>query len=214
MDHFKSSCGFRYYHLTRAFSSKELRDKARQLIARYRGIDAWIISPTGPVTESAPSTGSSYNQVQVQSGGVQGEWLTPYDDFVTELENRVKVVIDSGSALSVVGCRMAQISPAPGEITQFGLRDVIRDLVRDTDLASTNSPGEVVILLADARANGARAFASRLRETVAQKLNQEPSVWIRSFPELEETRQAAAASAKPTNGRLHNRRASDRQVRG
>jgi GGDEF domain-containing protein len=109
---------------------------------------------------------------------------------------------------------MAQVSLAHGEITEFRLRDAIRNVLRDTDLASTNAPGEVVILLADARATGARAFASRLRETVAQKLNQEPSVWIRSFPELEETRQAAAASAGPTNGRLHNRRASDRQVRG
>jgi CheY-like chemotaxis protein/KaiC/GvpD/RAD55 family RecA-like ATPase len=203
-----------YYHLTRAFSTNELRDKARQLIARYRGIDAWIISPPPLVGDSAPSAESSDNRTQDQQhGGPQVEWLTPYDDFVTELENRVKAVIDSGSALSVVGCRMAQISSVHGEITEFRLRDVIRNVLRDTDLASTNAPGEVVILLGDARATGARAFASRLRETVAQTLNQEPSVWIRSFPELEETRQAAAASAGPTNGRLHNRRASDRQVR-
>lgn len=214
-----------YYHLTRAFSTKELRDKARQLIARYRGVDAWIISPPARVSETALSTRSSNNRTQDQlqhagaqdqheSSGARGDWLTPYDDFVTELEKRVKAVIDSGSALSLVGCRVPQTPRAHGEIAQFRLREVIRDVVRDTDLASANSPGEVVILLADARASGARAFASRLRETVAQKMNQEPSVWMRSFPELEETREAAAASAKPTNGSLHRRRASDRQARG
>lgn len=216
-----------YYHLTRAFSPKELRDKARQLIARYRGIDAWIAGPPARVSVSAPSTGSPDNRIldqrqhdgvqdQHQSAGAQGDRLTPYGDFVTELEKRVKAVIDNGSALSVVGCRVTPIPAAHGDNAQFRLREVIRHIVRDTDLTSSNAPGEVVILLADARASGARAFASRLRENVAQKMSQEPSVWTRSFPELEETleAEAAAAYAKPAVGGLHRRRASDRQARG
>ena len=213
-----------YYHLTSAFSTKELRDKARQLIARYRGVDAWIISPPARGSETARSTRfsdtrtndqphSGGGQDQHQSVEAQGDWLTPYDAFVMELERRVKAVIDNGSALSLVGCRVPQIPRSHNEIAQFRLREVIRDVVRDTDLASANAPGEVVILLADARASGARAFANRLREIVAQKMNQEPSVWMRSFPELEETREAATVSSKPTNGNVYRRRASDRQAR-
>ena len=211
-----------YYHLNRTFSTKELRDKARQLIARYRGIDAWIINPPGRVSDRKPSSiaseiyipgQSQYARTQDQPQHLipQVDWLTPYGDFVAELEKRVKGVIDSGSALSVVGCRIPQ---KPSEHGDAGLPEIIRKVVRDTDLAAANAPGEVVILLADARASGARAFANRLREIVAKSMNQEPSVWMRSFPELEETHEAAAARAKPANGNVHRRRASDRQARG
>src|SRR5262249_59398045 len=33
------------YFLTKPFSNRELKQKARQLIARYRGIDEWIVEP-------------------------------------------------------------------------------------------------------------------------------------------------------------------------
>ena len=210
-----------YYHLTRAFSTKELREKARQLIARYRGIDAWIVASPGRVSESTSSTPSTILPERRQNSGVQEQhqsavtdWFTPYDDFVAELEKRVKAVMDTGSALSVVGCRVPENESAAREIAEFRLREAIRHIVRDTDLAATHAPNEVVILLADARASGARAFASRLRATVTQKMSQEPSVWMRSFPELEETVEDAASHAKPSNGGLYRRRASDRQARG
>jgi CheY-like chemotaxis protein/KaiC/GvpD/RAD55 family RecA-like ATPase len=41
------------YYLTKPFSVKELRQKARQLIARYRGIAEWITAPAPPYVPSA-----------------------------------------------------------------------------------------------------------------------------------------------------------------
>ena len=199
-----------YYHLTTELSTEELSQKARQLIARYRGIYPWITSLCAQSEQ--PSSGlSSDSKAEGQKPAAESydDGFTPYDQFVVEVEKRVKAVIDNGSALSIVGCRVAQMTRAPGDKTYASLRGVVRGLVRDTDLASTNAPGDVVILLADARASGARAFATRLRETIAQKLNQEPSVWMRSFPGLEEASEETVLSASPTNGRRHRRRATD-----
>ncbi|MFY9607435.1 MAG: ATPase domain-containing protein [Blastocatellia bacterium] len=200
-----------YYHLTTEFSTKALTQKARQLIARYRGIDSWITSLSAQSTNRPPSTTASESTAEAQhsTAAACNDRFTTYDQFVVEVEKRVKEVIDNGSALSIVGCRVRQMTTADGDNTHSRLRDVVRGVVRDTDLASTNAPGDVVILLADARATGARAFAIRLRQTVAQKLNQEPSVWMRSFPGLEEASQATGFSASPTNGGRHRRRATD-----
>jgi CheY-like chemotaxis protein len=43
------------YYLTKPFSSRELRQKARQLIARYRRIDEWITGPA-QATELSPQS--------------------------------------------------------------------------------------------------------------------------------------------------------------
>lgn len=200
-----------YYHLTTECSTKELTQKARQLIARYRGIDSWITSLSGLASKRPPlaTRSDSTTEAQHSTAEASDDGFTPYDQFVVEVEKRVKAVIDSGSALSIVGCRVPQMTTARGDKTYSRLRDAVRGVVRDTDMASTNAPGDVVILLADARASGARAFAIRLRKTVAQKLNQEPSVWMRSFPGLEETNEATFLSASPTNGGRHRRRATD-----
>jgi CheY-like chemotaxis protein/KaiC/GvpD/RAD55 family RecA-like ATPase len=199
-----------YYHLTTEFSTKELTQKARQLIARYRGIDSWITSLSARSSEPQSPTTScdSAPEAQPSTAEAYDDGFTPYDQFVLEVEKRVKAVIDNGSALSIVGCRVPMIT-AHSDKAQSRLRDVVRGVVRDTDLASTSMPGDVVILLVDARASGARAFAIRLRETVAQKLNQEPSVWMRSFPGLEEASQATVLSASQTNGARYRRRATD-----
>jgi KaiC/GvpD/RAD55 family RecA-like ATPase/CheY-like chemotaxis protein len=202
-----------FYHLTKPFTTKELRLKARQLIARYHGIDSRVISPaTGP-TDSPASTSPSDRVAENQHplAGHDDEQFTSYNEFVAEVEKRVKAVIHEGSALSIVGCRVPQMTTKHGDIAQLRLREVVRDVVRDTDLTSTNAPGDVVILLADAGATGAQAFATRLRETVAEKMNQDPSVWMRSFPELEEAAETASSPVKPTNGNLLRRRASDRK---
>ncbi len=200
-----------YYHLTTECSTKELTQKARQLIARYRGIDSWITSLSGRAAKRPSLATRSDCTTEAEHSTAEGydEGFTRYDQFVVEVEKRVKAVIDSGSALSIVGCRVPQMTTARGDKTYSRLRDAVRGVVRDTDMTSTNVPGDVVILLADARASGARAFAIRLREAVSQKLNQELSVWMRSFPGLEETSEATVLSASPTNGRRHRRRATD-----
>jgi hypothetical protein len=67
----------------------------------------------------------------------------------------------------------------------ISLLELVRALVRDTDVISTNPRNDIVVLLADAEAEGARAFAGRLRDRIAADLKQDPNVWVRSFPELE-----------------------------
>src|SRR6185503_6551673 len=73
---------------------------------------------------------------------------------------------------------------------------------------STNPHNDIVALLADADAAGARAFVGRLRERVSRELNQEPSLWMRSFPDLEEKVEPFRAVASGYN---LSRRARDRQ---
>jgi DNA-binding response OmpR family regulator len=199
------------YHLTKPFSAKELWQKARQLIARYRGIDSWIINPPGRAVDG--SARHSGRTARDQLDKIDDQRFAPYHAFAAEVEKRVKAVLDHGSALSIVGCRVPQMTTTHGGFAQLRLREIVRHEVRDTDLTSTNPPGDVVVLLADAAASGARAFASRLRDVVAQKMNQEPSLWTRSFPERE-AGEAASSPAEPTNGDPLGRRASDSPPRG
>ena len=199
------------YHLTKPFSAKELWQKARQLIARYRGIDSWIINPPGRAVDG--SARHSGRTARDQLDKIDDQRFAPYHAFAAEVEKRVKAVLDHGSALSIVGCRVPQLTTTHGGFAQLRLREIVRHEVRDTDLTSTNPPGDVVVLLADAAASGARAFASRLRDVVAQKMNQEPSLWTRSFPERE-AGEAASSPGEPANGDPIGRRASDSPTRG
>src|SRR5258705_173065 len=52
------------YYLTKPFSTKELKHKARQLIARYRGINSWITTPLsngrGASARGSQESGSNY----------------------------------------------------------------------------------------------------------------------------------------------------------
>src|SRR6185503_18421217 len=73
---------------------------------------------------------------------------------------------------------------------------------------STNPHNDIVALLADADAAGARAFVGRLREHVSRELNQEPSLWMRSFPDIEERVEPFRA---PASGYNPSRRVGDRQ---
>lgn len=198
------------YHLTKPFSAKELRQKARQLIARYRGIDSWIINQPGRAVDG--SARHSGRTARDRPDRIDDQRFAPYHAFAAEVEKRVKAVLDHGSALSIVGCRVPQMTATHGGFAQLRLREIVRHEVRDTDLTSTNAPGDVVVLLADAGANGARAFASRLRDVVAQKMNQEPSLWTRSFPDGE-AGEAASSPSEPTNGDQLGRRASDNPTR-
>ena len=56
------------------------------------------------------------------------------------------------------------------------------ELIRDTDLASVNQSGDLMIMLTDADPNGAKAFTTRLQETVQIKFKTDPIVWVRTFP--------------------------------
>jgi CheY-like chemotaxis protein/KaiC/GvpD/RAD55 family RecA-like ATPase len=195
------------YYLTKPFSAKELKYKAKQLIARYRGVNSWIVSP-------AAATNSNYARRSGEQAGApdtataDGQPIfTPYTMFAAEVEKRVKTAVTDGAKFSIVGCRLQEITSEGG---QPGLRllEIVRELARDGDLISTNSLNDMVILLDDAGSVGARAFVGRLRSRVLEDLHQEPAIWTRSFPELEEPTKAIVRGTDPTV--TPNRPSSDR----
>ena len=89
------------------------------------------------------------------------------------------------------------------------LFEIVRGLARDADLTSTNPRNDLVILLADAGASGARAFAARLRARVIDELDQEPALWIRSLPDFEESTETASPADKAARSGTLNRRSGD-----
>jgi CheY-like chemotaxis protein len=206
------------YYLTKPFSVVELEHKARQLVARYRGIDSWILSSKaarGAHAQQGDSSTSDFTSAPVTEPvvvpvGSEAEQFIPYRDFASQVEARVKKAMDSGAAFSIVGCRLTQMTANAG-LSALRLYELARMLVRESDLISTNLRNDLVILLTDANATGAQAFVSRLRERVLNEMNQEPSVWLRSFPDLEEATEAATSAFKPNNGSRARRRASDNQ---
>src|SRR5262249_3271660 len=94
------------YYLTKPFSAKELKYKAKQLIARYRGLNSWIVSVTA--ASSATYARRAGEQAGV-SGGIAGSEhssFTPYTAFGAEVEKRVKSTLTDGAQFSIVGCRL------------------------------------------------------------------------------------------------------------
>jgi hypothetical protein len=132
----------------------------------------------------------------------------PNRAFAAEVEKRVKAAVDKGAPFSIVGCRLAQMTADGGRLA-LRLFEIARGLARDADLTSTNPRNDLVILLADAGASGARAFAGRLRARVIDELDQEPALWIRSFPDLEQSTQAASPADKAARGGTLDRRSGD-----
>jgi DNA-binding response OmpR family regulator/KaiC/GvpD/RAD55 family RecA-like ATPase len=193
------------YFLTKPFSAKELKHKARQLIARYRGIDSWIINPSGPASAESASSGSD---PEAAAATPDPELFLPYGDFTAEVDKRVKGAIESGAPFSIVGCRLPQMT-SQGGLQALRLYEIVRALVREDDLTSTNPRNDLVVLLANADTSGARAFAGRLRERVLQEVSQEASLWMRSFPDLKESTQATAPVLKAVAGGTPARRSSD-----
>ncbi len=202
------------YYLTKPFSVVELERKARQLVARYRGIDSWILSSKAAggarVQQDDSSTSDFTTEPLVVAVGSEAGQFIPYRDFASQVEARVKKAMGSGTAFSIVGCRLAQMTANAG-LSALRLYELARLLVRESDLISTNLRNDLVILLTDADAAGAQAFVNRLRERVLDEMNQEPSVWLRSFPDLEEATETAASAFKLNNGSRARRRASDNQ---
>jgi CheY-like chemotaxis protein/KaiC/GvpD/RAD55 family RecA-like ATPase len=191
------------YYLTKPFSAKELKHKARQLIARYRGLSSWIINPS-----SASSAAARNAEPAAAAAAPEQELFTPYAQFAAEVDKRVKAAMDNGAPFSIVGCRLPQMTADGGRLA-LRFFEIVRGLTRDSDLTSTNPCNDLVILLADAGASGARALADRLRARVIDDLNQEPALWMRSFPDLEKSTEAATPVDTPAQIGTPNRRSGD-----
>lgn len=204
------------YYLTKPFSAKELRQKARQLIARYRGIASWII--TSPAASEPRAQAEQQDESQTAKAqpaeATAHYYIDPieefvrYEDFVAQVEKSVKTGIDNGSSFSIVGCRLPDMT-ANGGLMAIRLYELVRTLVRETDLVSTNPRNDLVILLTDADTAGARAFIARMREQILKEMNREPTVWVRSFPDLEEATDSTPHS-NSSGSATPSRRATDR----
>jgi len=195
------------YYLTKPFSVKELKHKARQLIARYRGINTWITHPSTRA-ESAKARGSEQRGSEAPE-----ELFIPYSEFESEVEKRVKSAMDNGTHFSIVGCRLSQMTTQGGRIA-LRLLEIVRGLVRDSDVTTTNPRNDLVILLPDAENAGACAFAGRLLERINKELHQEPSLWIRSFPDLSESTEASRPKGDALRDDTLTRRSGDSRFPG
>ena len=193
------------YFLTKPVSAKELKHKARQLIVRHRGMNSWIISPA----TASPGLSGRAAESPATPEPVARDLFRPYKEFAAEVEKRVKTAMTGGSPFSIVGCRLPRMTANGGRVA-VRLFEIAGALVREADLVSTNSRNDIVILLANAGTAGAQAFAGRLCERALEELNQEPALWMRSFPELEETTEATEPVARDVQGGMLNRRSSDK----
>lgn len=214
------------YYLTKPFSVKELRQKARQLIARHRGISEWITTAyidrrdaalgwTGSPSAMAPSQGShsrrdptelgqAYEPVpqgrtaRARGSKTSSDQFVSYSDFVGRVEGNVKAGMEGGSTFSIVGCRIPQ-STNDGTVAAVKLYGILLSIVRAGDVISMNQRNDLVVLLQDADAAGAKAFVGRLLDRVKSEMNEEPLIWLRSFPHLEEaTELGRPATGKPS----------------
>ena len=197
------------YYLTKPFSAKELRHKARQLIARYRGLSSWIINSSSSPAVAARSI--SHDEQTADAAPPNPESLTPYTEFAAEVDKRVKASMDNGAPFSIVGCRLPLMAADGGRLAQR-LFEIVRGLARDSDLTSTNPRNDLVIMLADAGADGARAFLSRLRARAIDELNQEPALWMRSFPDLDQSTESAPRVGSRRKGATLSRRSGDQRA--
>jgi len=197
------------YYITKPFSAKELKHKARQLIARYRGISSWIVNPSSGMNSAL----AARNAEQLAAGSQpDAQSFTPYAEFAAEVDKRVKAAIDNGAPFSIVGCRLPQMAIDGGRLA-VKLSGLVRGIARDSDLTSTNPRNDLVLLLGDAGASGALSFAVRLRARVKDELNQDPALWLRSFPDLEVSSEVSPKDVAPIiltqGGGAFNRRATD-----
>lgn len=198
------------YFLTRPHSSKELRQKARQLIARFRGVNQWIVT-SHTVAASSGRGYSQRNDLSSLPRATEKGLFLPYEIFSAEVETRVKTAIEHGPAISIVGCSLPHMTAEGGKIA-LQLFDLMRSTARDTDRISSNQKNDLVVLLPDADSHGGQAFAKRLRERVRTSLHQEPEIWLRSFPESQQSQENSLFDLNPSNGHRHSRRAGDRRT--
>jgi DNA-binding response OmpR family regulator/KaiC/GvpD/RAD55 family RecA-like ATPase len=198
---FSSELGADYY-LTKPFSAKELKQKAKQLIARYRGIHSWITASAIAESqafipldflESAKPSIERRAHFSDEATALKTERITAYTHFIEKVEANVKRSMERGTSFSIVGYRLEKSKE--GDVEKLArLTDLISTYVRNADIVSSNSNEELVVLLHDTHSIGARAFISRARRGLPEELNQRLSVWMRSFPNLEEEFESAYAS--------------------
>jgi DNA-binding response OmpR family regulator/KaiC/GvpD/RAD55 family RecA-like ATPase len=198
---FSSELGADYY-LTKPFSAKELKQKAKQLIARYRGIHSWITASAIAESqafipldfmESAKPPIERRAHFSDEATALKTERITAYTHFIEKVEANVKRSMERGTSFSIVGYRLEKSKA--GDVEKLArLTDLISTYVRNADIVSSNSNEELVVLLHDTHSIGARAFISRARRGLPEELNQRLSVWMRSFPNLEEEFESAYAS--------------------
>lgn len=193
------------YYLTKPFSAKELKQKAKQLIARYRGINEWITSAIVAEPKIEVQTKADSVEVQTKADSIESpaplierraqasdetiepktERVTTYTRFMETVEANVKRSMERGTSFSIVGYRLEKAKESDSE--KFALlTDSISTYVRNADIVSINPNNELIVLLHDTNSIGARAFISRARRILSEELNQNLSVWMRSFPNLEE----------------------------
>ena len=60
----------------------------------------------------------------------------PYSEFAAEVDKRVKEAMDDGAPISIVGCRLPQMT-AEGGRQALKLFDMVHALTRESDLTST-----------------------------------------------------------------------------
>ncbi|HWP45348.1 MAG TPA: response regulator [Blastocatellia bacterium] len=201
------------YYLTKPYSIKELRQKARQLIARYHGINSWIVTAPGDSRASREQAAHLRISPAQQAAGpasTHSHNFVSYSEFAAQVEKRIYITLDKGPAFSVVGCRLPDMTANAGR-NAIRLYEMVQTLVRESDIVSTNPRNDLVVLLVDADTAGARAFIARLRSRVKEEMGQNLLVWMRSFPELEEASDASRAADSHTQLK---RRASDKRAGG
>jgi DNA-binding response OmpR family regulator/KaiC/GvpD/RAD55 family RecA-like ATPase len=192
------------YYLTKPFSTKELQQKTRQLIARYRNIHSWI-NPQ-PVAERLFSGNRTIEAIEntkplierranfsEDSLELKGERVASYPRFIEQVEANVKRSGERNTSFSIVGYKIEQTQESLEEQLKR-LTDLVSAVVRNADIVSINPNNELVVLLHDTNSIGARAFISRARRRLPANLNQALSVWMRSFPNFEEEFESAYAS--------------------
>ena len=119
------------------------------------------------------------------SGDADGEQFIAYRDFTKLVEEKVNAAMVRGTAFSIVGCQLPNMTARGGD-TATKLFGLIQSLVRSCDCISLNEKRDFVVLLSDADTAGGKAFINRLTTRVKTVMNQEPSIWMRSFPDLED----------------------------
>ena len=133
-------------------------------------------------------------QVSDEDTELKIERVTVYPHFIEKVEANVKRSMERGTSFSIVGYKLEK-SKEGGEAQQLEqLTDLISSFVRNADIVTLNPNKELIVLLHDTHSIGARAFISRARRVLPEDLNQRLSVWMRSFPNLEEEFESAYAS--------------------
>jgi hypothetical protein len=121
------------------------------------------------------------------------ERIAAYAQFIDQVEANVKRSMERHTAFSIVGYKLENPQSDAVE-KRRELANLLAPFVRNADIVSINDQQELVILLHDTNSIGARAFISRARRRLPENLNQQLSIWMRSFPNLEEAFESAYAS--------------------